>query len=232
VISKKVPNQVSVREGVLLSLKVNELFYSIQGESSYAGRPCVFIRLTGCNLRCSYCDTRYAYEEGRDMELPLILDQVFSHRCMLVEITGGEPLIQADTPPLIRRLLEKNFTVLLETNGSQNIQTVDDRCIKIVDLKCPSSGMENRNDLENLGRLSPGDELKFVIGDRPDFEFARQILAEYQPFFPERTPVHFSPVFGELEPKRLAQWILDKRLEVRLQLPLHKLLWNPNQRGV
>jgi 7-carboxy-7-deazaguanine synthase len=221
-----------VREGLLLSLKVNEIFYSIQGESSYAGRPCVFIRLTGCNLRCSYCDTRYAYEEGRDMELPLILNQVSSHRCPLVEITGGEPLIQSDTPPLIRRLLAKKFTVLLETNGSQDIQRVEDRCIKIVDLKCPSSGMENRNDLENLRRLSPGDELKFVIGDRSDFEFARQILVEYRKFFPERTPVHFSPVFGELEPKRLAQWILDERLDVRLQLPLHKLLWDPNQRGV
>jgi 7-carboxy-7-deazaguanine synthase len=215
-----------------LSLKVNEIFYSIQGESTYAGRPCVFIRLTGCNLRCSYCDTRYAYEEGLDMELPLILDQVFSCRCPLVEITGGEPLIQADTPPLIRRLLEKNFTVLLETNGSQNIQRVDDRCIKIVDLKCPSSGMEKRNDLENLGRLSSNDELKFVIGDRPDFEFARHILDEHRKLFPKQTPVHFSPVFGELEPKRLAQWILDERLEVRLQLPLHKLLWDPNQRGV
>ena len=215
-----------------MSLKVNEIFYSLQGESSYAGRPCVFIRLTGCNLRCSYCDTRYAYDEGRDMELPLILDQVFSCHCPLVEITGGEPLMQADTPPLIRLLLEKHFTVLMETNGSRDIQTVDDRCIKIVDLKCPSSGMEKRNDLENLRRLSPGDELKFVIGDRPDFEFARQILAAHKNSIPERTPVHFSPVFGELEPKRLAQWILDERLEIRLQLPLHKLLWDPNQRGV
>jgi 7-carboxy-7-deazaguanine synthase len=215
-----------------LSLKVNEIFYSIQGESSYAGRPCVFIRLTGCNLRCSYCDTRYAYEEGTDMEFQQLLTQVSAYRCSLIEITGGEPLLQADTPPLIRRLLEKKFTVLLETNGSRNIRTVDDRCIKIMDLKCPSSGMENRNDLKNLGRLSPGDELKFVIGDRPDFEFARQILDAYQEFFPERTPVHFSPVFGELEPKRLAQWILDERLDVRLQLPLHKLLWDPYQRGV
>ena len=215
-----------------MSLKVNELFYSLQGESSYAGRPCVFIRLTGCNLRCSYCDTRYAYEEGMDRELDLIIDQVSSYRCPLVEITGGEPLIQAETPALILRLLERNFKVLLETNGSQNIQRVDDRCIKVVDLKCPSSGMEARNDLENLKKLGSNDELKFVIGDRIDFEYAKGILDEYQKFFSAMNPVHFSPVFGMLEPKLLAQWILEEPLEVRLQLPLHKILWDPNQRGV
>jgi len=215
-----------------LSLKVNEIFYSLQGESSYAGRPCVFIRLTGCNLRCSYCDTRYAYEEGTDTNLDLIIDQVSSYRCPLVEITGGEPLIQEDTPQLIRRLLERNVKVLLETNGSQNIQRVDDRCIKVVDMKCPSSGMEARNDLENLKKLSSGDELKFVVGNRIDFEFAQGVLDDYHQFFPEKTPVHFSPVFGKLEPKLLAQWILEEHLEVRLQLPLHKILWDPNQRGV
>ena len=215
-----------------MSLKVNELFYSLQGESSYAGRPCVFIRLTGCNLRCSYCDTRYAYEEGTDTNLDLIIDQVSSYRCPLVEITGGEPLIQVETPALILRLLERNFKVLLETNGSQNIQRVDDRCIKVVDLKCPSSGMEARNDLENLKKLGSNDELKFVIGDRIDFEYAKGILDEYQKFFSAINPVHFSPVFGMLEPKLLAQWILEEHLEVRLQLPLHKILWDPNQRGV
>ena len=215
-----------------MSLKINEIFYSLQGESSYAGRPCVFIRLTGCNLRCSYCDTRYAYEEGTDRELDLIIDQVSSYRCPLVEITGGEPLIQVETPTLILRLLERNFKVLLETNGSQNIQRVDDRCIKVVDLKCPSSGMEARNDLENLKRLGSNDELKFVIGDRIDFEYAKGILDEYQKFFSAMNPVHFSPVFGMLEPKLLAQWILEEPLEVRLQLPLHKILWDPNQRGV
>ena len=215
-----------------MSLQVNEIFYSLQGESSYAGRPCVFIRLTGCNLRCSYCDTRYAYEEGREMDLDLIIDQVFSHRCPLVEITGGEPLIQAETPALILRLLERNRKVLLETNGSQNIQKVDDRCVRVVDIKCPSSGMEARNDLENLNRLGSNDELKFVIGDRIDFEYARGILDDGRPFIPEETPVHFSPVFGKLEPKLLAQWILEEHLGVRLQLPLHKILWDPNQRGV
>lgn len=215
-----------------MSLKVNEIFYSIQGESSYAGRPCVFIRLTGCNLRCSYCDTRYAYEEGMDMELDLIIDRVSSYHCPLVEITGGEPLIQKDTPQLIRRLLEMNFKVLLETNGSQNIQRVDDRCITVVDMKCPSSGMEARNDLENLKKLSSGDELKFVIGNRIDFEYAKGFLDEYRKFFSALNPIHFSPVFGELEPNLLAQWILEEHLEVRLQLPLHKLLWDSNQRGV
>ena len=215
-----------------MSLKVNEIFYSLQGESSYAGRPCVFIRLTGCNLRCSYCDTRYAYEEGTDRELDLIMDQVSSYGCPLVEITGGEPLIQEDTPQLIRRLLERNFKVLLETNGSQDIQRVDDRCIKVVDMKCPSSGMDARNDLENLKKLGSGDELKFVIGNRRDFEYAQGVLNEYRKFFSAMNPVHFSPVFGELEPKLLAQWILEEHLEVRLQLPLHKILWDPNQRGV
>jgi 7-carboxy-7-deazaguanine synthase len=214
-----------------LSLKVNEIFYSLQGESSYAGRPCVFIRLTGCNLRCSYCDTRYAYEEGTEMELDWIMDRVSSYRCPLVELTGGEPLIQEDTPRLIRRLLEKKFKVLLETNGSQNIHKVDDRCIKVVDMKCPSSGMEARNDLDNLKKIGPGDELKFVIGNRLDFEYAQRVLDEYRKFFSALNPVHFSPVFGELEPKLLAQWILEEHLEVRLQLPLHKILWDPNQRG-
>jgi 7-carboxy-7-deazaguanine synthase len=215
-----------------LSLKVNEIFYSIQGESSYAGRPCVFIRLTGCNLRCSYCDTRYAYEEGRDMEFQQILNQVSTYRCSLIEITGGEPLIQADTPPLIRQLLEMNFKVLLETNGSLDIRRVDDRCVKVVDMKCPSSGMEAQNDLENLKRLGSNDELKFVIGDRIDFEYARGVMDDYRQCFAEKTTVHFSPVFEKLKPELLAQWILEEHLEVRLQLPLHKLLWDPNQRGV
>jgi 7-carboxy-7-deazaguanine synthase len=215
-----------------LSLKVNEIFYSLQGESSYAGRPCVFIRLAGCNLRCSYCDTRYAYEAGTALGLDRIIDQASSYRCRLVEITGGEPLIQAETPALILRLLEMDFKVLLETNGSLDIQRVDDRCTRVVDIKCPSSEMANHNDLENLKKLGPYDELKFVIGDRIDFEYARGILNAAHPVLSENTPVHFSPVFGKLEPKLLAQWILQERLEVRLQLPLHKILWDPDQRGV
>jgi 7-carboxy-7-deazaguanine synthase len=165
------------------------------------------------------------------MEFDLILDQVSSYRCPLVEITGGEPLIQAETPALILRLLERNVTVLLETNGSQDIQGVDDRCIKVVDMKCPSSGMEARNDLGNLKKLGSTDELKFVIGDRIDFEYAQVVLNDYRQFFPKEIPVHFSPVFGKLEPHLLAQWILEERLGVRLQLPLHKILWDPNQRG-
>ena len=215
-----------------MSLKVNEIFYSLQGESSYAGRPCVFIRLTGCNLRCSYCDTRYAYEEGTEVGLDWIINQASSYRCRLVEITGGEPLIQAETPALILRLLEMNFKILLETNGSQDIQRVDDRCTRVVDIKCPSSEMEKQNDLENLKKLGPNDELKFVIGDRIDFEYARGILNNALPVLSENTPVHFSPVFGKLKPELLAQWILEEHLAVRLQLPLHKILWDPNRRGV
>ena len=134
-------------------LKVNELFYSIQGESSHAGRPCVFVRLTGCNLRCSYCDTRYAYDEGQNLEIDEIIDRVTSYQCRLIEITGGEPLIQKETPELIHQLLERGFEVLLETNGSIDISNIDDRCVKIVDIKCPSSGEAKNNDLENLKRL-------------------------------------------------------------------------------
>jgi 7-carboxy-7-deazaguanine synthase len=156
-------------------LKVNEIFYSIQGESSYAGLPCVFVRLTGCNLRCSYCDASYAYEEGKDLEIGEIIDRVKSYRCRLVEITGGEPLIQKDTPHLIYALLEKGLEVLLETNGSLDISLVDGRCTKIVDIKCPSSGEDKKNDLGNLKRLSVKDEIKFVIGSREDYLYAQNI---------------------------------------------------------
>ncbi|GAJ03129.1 unnamed protein product, partial [marine sediment metagenome] len=159
-----------------MPLKVNEIFFSIQGESSYAGRPCVFVRLTGCNLRCSYCDTQYAYDEGREMEIGEIIDRVASYECPLVEVTGGEPLIQKETSVLIHRFLEEGFEVLLETNGSQDISQIDDRCVKIVDIKCPSSGEEEKNDLDNLTRLTDKDEIKFVIGSREDYEYARKIL--------------------------------------------------------
>jgi len=215
-----------------VGLKVNEIFHSIQGESSYAGRRCVFIRLTGCNLRCSYCDTKYAYKGGKELAIKEIVDQVTSHQCPLVEVTGGEPLIQKETPHLIHRLLDKGYEVLLETNGSQDISQVDDRCVKIVDIKCPSSGESEQNDLGNLDRLVGHDEVKFVIGDRNDFSAAKEILDARTPDFCKQHPVHFSPVFGQIEPKILAGWILKDRLNVRLQLQLHKLVWPSDQRGV
>ena len=215
-----------------MSLKVNEIFYSIQGESSYAGLPCVFIRLTGCNLRCSYCDTRYAYEEGREMEIGEIIDRVASCRCPLVEITGGEPLIQQETPFLIFSLLEKDYEVLLETNGTQDISLVDERCVKIVDIKCPSSGEDENNDLENLDRLTDKDEVKFVIGGREDYEYARKILEIMDYKSSRMNQIHFSPVFGKMEPEILAEWILEDNLNVRLQIQLHKIIWDPEKRGV
>jgi 7-carboxy-7-deazaguanine synthase len=215
-----------------LPLKVNEIFYSIQGESSFAGRPCVFVRLTGCNLRCAFCDTQYAYEDGTWLDIPEIVRQVASFNCRLVEITGGEPLIQQQTPALIRTLLDQAFTVLLETNGSQDIGAVDERCVRIMDVKCPSSGESEKNRLENLKLLTPRDELKFVIGNRPDYEYAKRILETCFPHQGKvKTPL-FSTAFGNIETQILAGWILDDRLDVRLQLQLHKLIWNPQQRGV
>ena len=215
-----------------MPLKVNEIFYSIQGESSYAGRPCVFVRLTGCNLRCSYCDTQYAYEEGKWFEIPEIVQQIASFDCRLVEITGGEPLLQQQTPALIRTLLDRSFTVLLETNGSRDIGVVDERCIRIVDVKGPSSGESVKNRLDNLDLLTPRDELKFVIGNRQDYEYAKNILGIRMPHRDKIGTPLFSMVFGKIEAQTLAGWILDDRLDVRLQLQLHKLIWDPQQRGV
>ncbi len=213
-------------------LKVNEIFYSIQGESSYAGLPSVFVRLTGCNLRCTYCDTQYAYDEGNVIEIIEIISKVKSYQCNLVEITGGEPLIQKETPVFIDKLLEMNFTVLLETNGSQDISSIDNRCVKIVDMKCPSSGEDNKNDLENLGRLTDIDEIKFVIGDNSDYEYSKEILSIIHKKYSKSNIVHFSPIFGKMAPKVLAKWILDDHLDVRFQLQLHKIIWDPEKRGV
>lgn len=215
-----------------MTLKVNEIFHSIQGESSYAGRPCVFVRLTGCNLRCSYCDTQYAYDEGEELEIYEIIDRIDFYKCPLVEITGGEPLIQNETPTLIHDLIEKGYKVLLETNGSQDISQVDKRCVKIIDIKCPSSGMSENNDLENLNRLTERDELKCVIGNREDYEYAKEILGLMHTNPSKTNPIHLSPVFGKMDPDVMAKWILEDHLKVRLHLQLHKYIWDPEQRGV
>ena len=207
-----------------MTLRVNEVFYSIQGESSYAGRPCVFVRLTGCNLRCSYCDTKYAYEEGIELEIGEIIDRVAFYQCPLVEVTGGEPLMQKETPALIRRFLDEGYEVLLETNGSQDISQVDGRCVKIVDIKCPSSGEADKNDFENLNRLSDKDEIKFVISDREDYEYAKKMLDLLGSNPLTVKALHFSPVFGKLDPKTLAEWILEDNMDVRLHLQLHKYI--------
>ena len=209
-----------------MSLVVNEIFYSIQGESVYSGRPCVFVRLTGCNLRCSYCDTTYAYENGTEMEIEPVIKQVDLFRCSLVEITGGEPLIQAETPLLIYSLLENGYEVMIETNGSLDISIIDNRCIKIVDIKCPSSMESDKNDLENLKRMNRKDQVKFVMETRKDYEYAKEI----KKMIPDRLPGHhilFSPVFGKIKPSKIAKWILEDKLDVRFHLQLHNVIW-PN----
>ncbi len=215
-----------------MSLKVNEIFFSIQGESSHAGRPCVFIRLAGCNLRCTYCDTQYAYEEGSSRTIDDIEREVRPFRCTLVEVTGGEPLLQPQTPELIRRLLDAQYMVLLETNGSRDIGIVDDRCTRIVDVKCPSSGQSGENRLENLAIITPNDEVKFVIGDREDFDYAKDVIATRLSRHGGLKPPLISPVFGRLDPESLVRWILEDHLDVRLQIQLHKWIWGADKRGV
>jgi 7-carboxy-7-deazaguanine synthase len=215
-----------------MTLKINEIFYSIQGESSYAGKPCIFVRLSECNLRCAYCDTQYAYLIGRDMELEEIIDSVSDYHCSLIEITGGEPLLQRETPDLIRRLLDIGYRVLLETNGSMDISTVDERCIRIMDVKCPSSGEKDANDLENLNRLREKDELKFVIGDRADYEYAKDIINMLKDIAPWPATIHLSPSFGRIDNMELARWILEDGLDVRFHIQLHKIIWGTYDRGV
>ncbi|MDY6844576.1 MAG: radical SAM protein [Thermodesulfobacteriota bacterium] len=213
-----------------MSLMVNEIFYSIQGESTYSGCPCIFIRLTGCNLRCSYCDTTYAYTEGKRIEVADILKHISSFRCNLVEITGGEPLLQDNTTLLIENLIQKGYSVLIETNGSLDISPLHDEVIKIMDIKTPSSGMEHCNLWDNIDKLTDNDQVKFVIGEREDYMWALSILNTYHRL--NEMEVLFSPVFNQLSPQVLADWILKDRLKIRLQLQLHNYIWENKKRGV
>jgi len=213
-----------------VALKVNEIFYSIQGESTQAGLPCVFVRLTGCNLRCVWCDTTYAFHEGHSMEIGEIIEQVATHGCRLVEITGGEPLLQREAIPLMQALLDAGYDVLVETGGSLPIEEVPAGVRRVVDVKCPGSGEESGNRWENLAHLRAGDELKFVLADRRDYDWAAgQIRGRGLADF---CPVLFSPVADKLDPGELAGWVLGDRLPVRVQLQLHKLLWPGVLRGV
>ena len=212
-------------------LTVNEIFHSIQGESTHTGRRCVFVRLTACDLRCSWCDTPYAFTEGRKMSIDDIVAHVKSYDCPVVEITGGEPLLQKNVYPLMQRLLDDGFTVMLETGGHISVERVPERVIKIVDVKCPGSGESHRNDWSNLERVGATDEVKFVIKHREDYDFAREVIARHTLAGRVRA-ILFSPVHGELDPKRLAEWILSDRLDVRLQLQAHKYIWDPQTRGV
>ena len=212
-------------------LTVNEIFYSIQGESTRAGRPCVFVRLTACDLRCSWCDTPYAFHEGRKMSIDDVVAAVDRFGCPLIEITGGEPLLQDDVYPLMDRLLAGGRTVMLETGGHRSIERVPDAVLKIVDVKCPGSGEMDKNDWANLARLAPHDEVKFVIKDRDDYEFAREIIERHR-LAAKAAAILMSPVHGVLEPKLLSEWILADRLPARLQLQIHKYIWPPETRGV
>jgi 7-carboxy-7-deazaguanine synthase len=214
----------------MTTLTINEVFHSIQGESIYTGLPCVFVRLTYCNLRCSYCDTEYAFYEGKDMTIDEILDAVAGYQCKLVEVTGGEPLVQDGVFELMTRLCDEGYEVLLETGGSLDISRVDSRVRRIVDLKCPSSKMMSKNYWTNIDHLTPNDQVKFVIGTREDYEWSKEIVSKY--CLDKKCPVLMSVVFGELEPVQLAEWILQDKLDVRFQLQMHKYIWTPEMRGV
>jgi 7-carboxy-7-deazaguanine synthase len=212
-------------------LFVNEFFLSIQGESTFAGLPCFFLRLAGCHLRCSYCDTEYAFHEGHRETVEGCIEKAAASGCRLVEVTGGEPLIQKAVHPLLSGLCDRGFTVLLETAGAVDLRRVDPRVRKIVDVKCPSSGMASRNLPDLAAQVRPGDEVKLVIGDRADYAWARGWLERAERTLPREVPVLFSPVHGRLAPRQLAAWILEDRLPVRLQLQIHKVIWPEATRG-
>ncbi len=211
-------------------IKVNEIYYSIQGESTNAGLPCVFIRLTYCNLRCSYCDTEYAFYDGKDHSIEQIIGEVKKYNCGLVELTGGEPLVQSESSELMKRLCDEGFEVMLETGGSLPIENIDKRVKIIMDLKTPSSGMLKKNHYENIDFLKPEDEVKFVIGSREDYEWSKSILLKYK--IADKCKVLFSSVFGKLEPVKLVDWILRDGVNVRFQLQMHKFIWEPDKKGV
>jgi 7-carboxy-7-deazaguanine synthase len=212
------------------SLNITEIFHSIQGESTRVGQPCVFVRLTGCPLRCTWCDTEYAFYGGTTMPMEAILAQVQSYGCPLVEVTGGEPLLQPGSLVLLTQLCEAGFQVMLETSGAFDISNVDARVSIILDVKCPGSGMTDRMRWDTLTHLSGKDEVKFVLKDRLDYEWARDIVKQYA--LEKRCTVLLSPVFGALHLQSLAEWILEDRLPVRFQLQVHKVIWDPQTRGV
>src|SRR6476646_3345366 len=212
-------------------LTVNEVFYSIQGESSYAGRPCVFVRLTACDLRCSWCDTPYAFNEGGKRSLEDVLAEVDRIACPLVEVTGGEPLLQEDVYPLMQALLDRGRTVLLETGGHRSTARVPTTVITILDIKCPGSGESDKTDWANVEGLRTHDEVKFVIKDRRDYEYARDVIARHE-LVRRAAAIHLSPVHGVMDARSLAEWVLADNLPVRVQLQLHKYIWDPATRGV
>ena len=218
------------RDRTATVLTINEIFHSVQGESRHAGRPCVFVRLTHCNLRCTWCDTAYAFDEGSDLSVGAALARVAAFGTRFVLITGGEPLLQEGVHDLIGELCDRGFEVAVETGGSLDLAPLDPRAMVVMDLKCPGSGMDGKNRFENIALLKPADEVKFVVADRADYDWAREIIARHG--LAARCGVLLSPVHGVLHPRRLAEWILTDCLTVRLQLQIHKYIWPPDMRGV
>ena len=210
-------------------LRITEIFHSIQGESTHAGRRCAFVRLTGCNLRCRWCDSEYTFTGGERMSIDDVVERVKSYGCNLVEITGGEPLAQAESLDLIKRFCDDGFEVLIETSGSIDIAPVDARATIILDVKCPGSGEVEKNRWENLDHLKPRDEIKFVIAGRADYDWSRRVIEERGL---NRWTVLFSPVWGEMNLQSLAEWMLADRVPARLQTQLHKHIWGAEARGV
>jgi 7-carboxy-7-deazaguanine synthase len=210
-------------------MKVCEIFTSIQGESSYAGKPCTFVRMTGCNLRCSYCDTQYAYEQGKDHSENMIINKVKNAGIQLVEITGGEPLLQEGTRSLIERLADEGYDILVETNGSQSIKDIDRRAVIILDIKTPGSGMAQEMDFSNIDYVKQNDEIKFVITNRSDYEWTKVIMAQYG--LAVKNQILLSPAYGFLDPQELIRWMLEDRINARLNLQLHKYIFGPDARG-
>ncbi len=226
----------------MTTLRINEIFFSIQGESTWVGQPCIFVRLSGCPLRCRYCDTEYAFREGLPRTIDSLVSEVLANPCRLVEITGGEPLAQRNVHSLVTRLIDADRTVLIETSGAIDTHEVDPRARLILDVKTPDSGESHRTVWSNLDQLRPHDEVKFVISSRCDYEFAREIVAKHR-LVDRCQSVLFSPTHAQpagleilgsagLHPRELAKWILEDQLSVRLQIQVHKVIWDPQTRGV
>ena len=213
-----------------MNLKINEIYFSVQGESSYSGLPCIFIRLTYCNLRCTYCDSEYSFYDGEKMKIDEILKEIKKYSCNLVEVTGGEPLLQKNCINLLNELIKNNYDVLLETSGSLSISDVPNKVINIIDFKCPSSKMDSKNMWDNINYLKKNDEIKFVIGDRIDYEWTKQKIEEFK--LNQICDILISPVYGEIEPKEIVKWILEDNLKVRFQIQMHKEIWPADKKGV
>ncbi|MFC1555000.1 radical SAM protein [candidate division KSB1 bacterium] len=211
-------------------MKINEIFVSIQGESTYSGLPFLFIRAAGCDLRCTYCDTQYAYYDGKEISLDSLVGIAEKSGVDHVEITGGEPLLQNETGKLVSTLLDKGFIVLVETSGSEDISNIDKRAIIIMDVKCPSSGMSDKFLINNINHIKENDEIKFVLSDRDDYNWAVKFINENK--LETKANILFSPVFGKLKPADLAKWMTDDKKNYRLNLQLHKYIWDPDKRGV